>query len=152
MTRRTKLVGSVLALVLIGGTAYAASESWRPGMPAFFVDFRTAGGGKPAPALMLIYSEEGRDPFLDGHLAPGQRITACQTVDSHCVSEPTRREFGIPRDRPQSLQIRLFNGDGNPIIGGFRWDGPWHPHEVRVICDLRVLDRQKSCVLAGTRT
>ena len=74
MTTKIKLGATAFALLLIGGTAYAAVESWRPGMPSVRVDVRTADGGKMAPALMLIYSEVGRDPFFVGAPAPFARV------------------------------------------------------------------------------
>lgn len=57
MRSKMKLGTLAFASLLIGGTGYAATQSWRPGMPAFFVDVRTADGVKMAPALILIYSE-----------------------------------------------------------------------------------------------
>lgn len=150
MRSKMKLGTLAFASLLIGGTGYAATQSWRPGMPAFFVDVRTADGVKMAPALILIYSEVGRDPFFVGTLGSGKRIAFCRTVGSLCVSSPTRGEFAVQRDRPQSLQVRLFNGNGNPIVGGVRWSGPSHPREVRMTCDLRVPDVKKTCLLTNS--
>lgn len=152
MRSKVKLSTLAFAFLLLGGTAYAAVQSWRPGMPAFLVDIHTADGVKPAPALILIYSEVGRDPYFVGTLGSGQRIASCRTVGSRCVSSPARGEFAVQRDRLQSLQVRLFNANGNPIVGGFQWRGPWHPYEVRVTCDLRIPDAKKSCFLSGLST
>jgi hypothetical protein len=58
-----KLSIAAAAVILLGGAAYAAAESWRPVMPEFVIDVRTADSGEKAPALLLSYSEHGRNPF-----------------------------------------------------------------------------------------
>lgn len=137
----------MVAALLIGGTAYATVQTWRPVMPEFVVDVRTADNGNLSPSLMLIYSEQGSDPFLGGPLGPGRRISSCDAVGSLCVSRAARKEFGAIQERPQSLQIRFFDGSGNPIVGGVRWTGSWHPRQVRVTCDLRISDARHSCAV-----
>lgn len=139
-------------VVLIAGSAYAAVRSWRPVMPEFIVDVRTADGADAAPSLLLIYGENGSDPFLGGNLGPDRRISDCLTSGSLCVSRAARNEFGAIAERPQSLQIRLYTGKGNPIVGGVLWTGPWHPKQVRLICDLRVTDVRKSCAVSEVIT
>jgi hypothetical protein len=137
----------LVAALLIGGTAYATAHTRRPVMPEFVVDVRTSDTDNLSPPLMLIYSEEGSDPFLGGPLGPGRRIANCNTVGSLCVTRAARKEFGTIQNRPQSLQVRLANGNGNPIVGGVPWTGSWHPRQVRVICDLRVSDARQSCAV-----
>ena len=143
-----KLGMSAIAALVIGGSAYAASHSWRHVMPEFVIDVRGSDIGNKAPALMLIYGEEGSDPFREGFLGADQRISECKTVDSLCVSRAARREFSTKYDGPQSLQVRLFNGKGNPTVGGLRWTGSWHPRQVRITCDLAVTDVQRSCAVS----
>ncbi|MBB3694851.1 hypothetical protein [Sphingomonas sp. BK580] len=120
----------------------------RPVMPEVVVDVRTPQGGRNSP-LMLIYGEAGSDPLRSGTLAPDQRIAQCQTVGSRCVSPAARREFAMPRQGPQSLQIRLFNGAGNPIVGAVTWSGSWHPSQVRLTCDLRITDVRSACAVSS---
>jgi hypothetical protein len=143
-----KLSIAAAAVILLGGAAYAAAESWRPVMPEFVIDVRTADSGEKAPALLLSYSEHGRNPFSDGPYGSNYRYSQCETTGSLCVSRAARHEFGDVGRQPQSLQIRLFNGKGNPIVGGVSWTGSWHPKQVRIICDLRVPDARKSCAIA----
>lgn len=147
-----KLGIALMAVMLIGGTAYAAAESWRPVMPEVVVDVRTADSGNRAPALMLVYGEHGSDPFRDGPSGADQRHSQCETIGSLCVSRAARKEFGAINRRSQSLQVRLFNGNENPVVGGLRWTGSWHPKRVRVTCDLRILDARKSCALSEVTT
>ena len=140
--------GMPVMALLVGGSAYAAVQSWRPVVPAFVVDVRTAGGGDKTPSLMLIYGENGSDPFRGGNLGADRRISGCQTVGSLCVSRAARKEFSAIHEGPQSLQIRLFTGKGNPIVGGVSWTGLWHPKRVRVTCDLRIADVRRSCAVS----
>lgn len=139
--------GVPVVVMLIGGSAYAAVQSWRPVMPEFVVDVRTADGADKTPSLMLIYGEHGSDPFHAGNLGADRRISGCRTVGSLCVSRAARNEFGAVIERPQSLQVRLSTKGGNPIVGGVSWSGSWHPRQVRVTCDLRVTDVRKSCAV-----
>jgi hypothetical protein len=48
-------------------------------------------------------------------------------------------------DRRQSLQLRNFNGAGNPIIGAVSWTGPAYPSHLRVSCNLRIKEADKTC-------
>jgi len=139
----------VMVATLIGGTAYAAVLHWRHVMPEVVVDVRTGHSGNMAPALMIIYGERGSDPFRNGPLKNDQRISQCQTVGSRCVTRAAREELGAINERPQSLQIRRFNGDGNPIIGGLYWTSSWHPKQVHVTCDLRVTDVRSACAVSA---
>jgi hypothetical protein len=136
------------AIAAIGTASYASADSLRHVMPAFVIDVGDTDGEGGSQKLILIYGEDGSDPFLNrNHLATDQRISACTVVASVCESEPARREFGTTSERPQSLQIRLLNGKGNPILGGARWTGPWHPSRVRIACDLQNQDVRRSCTL-----
>lgn len=137
-----------VAAVLVAGATYVHSTNRRPVMPEVVVDVRSPQGGRSSP-LMLIYGEQGSSPFRQGTLAPDQRVAQCQTVGSRCVSPSARREFAMPRQGPQSLQVRLFNGAGNPIVGGVTWTGPWHPSQVRLTCDLRIADVRSACTVAS---
>lgn len=143
-----KLGIPAMVAMVIGGTAYAAMQHWRHVMPEVVVDMRTASDGNKAPDLMIVYGERGSDPFRNGPLKSDQRISQCQTVASRCVSRAARKELGAISEGPQSLQIRLFNGDGNPIIGGLHWTGSWHPEQMRVTCDLRVTDVRSACAIS----
>jgi len=147
MNTISKIALPAIAL-LLGGSTYAAVQSWRPVMPEFIVGIRPADGRVRTPSLMLIYGENGSDPFLGGNLGADRRVSGCRTTGAICVSPAARKEFGAIDDRQQSLQVRLFNGKGNPIIGGVRWTGAWHPEQVRVTCDLRITDVRKSCAVS----
>ena len=142
-------IGMVLAAIAVIGTAsYASADSWRHVMPGFVIDVRNADGEGGTQKLILIYGEDGSDPLLNrDHMATDQRISGCTVVGSVCKSDPARREFGTTRERAQSLQIRLLNGIDNPIVGGVRWTGPWHPSRVRISCDLQNQDLGRSCTL-----
>jgi hypothetical protein len=145
-----RIAMTLAAVSVVGGGALAAAAAMqRVVMPAFVIDVRTPETGDKAPRLMLIYGERGNDPFREGAMERGQRISGCRTIGSLCISEPARKEFGIAGDREQSLQVRLFNGNGNPVIGGVSWYGPLHPSKVRVVCDLRIRDTRTSCAVAG---
>jgi hypothetical protein len=138
----------IAAIMIVGGSAYAAAQAHlRADMPEFVIDVRAADSSDSSPGLMLISGEDGSDPFLSGKMKPGQRISDCRTVGSRCVSQAARKGFWSTETVRQSLQIRLFNGHGNPIVGGIVWNGPGHPDRVRVTCDLRVSDPRRSCAV-----
>ncbi len=141
-----------IVAMLVGGTAYAAVHHWRHVMPEVVVDVRSAYNGKKAPSLMIIYGEDGSDPFRNGPLNKDQRISQCQTVGSLCVSKVARKELSGIGERSQSLQIRLFNGNGNPIIGGLHWTSSLHPKQVRVTCDLHITEVRNACAVSGVMT
>lgn len=139
---------TALAATVIGGTSYTIAQHWRSVIPEIDVDVRPSKlGGKPV-SLMIIYGERGGDPFRDENLRLGQRIAHCQAVGSHCVSKAGRREFGAIAQQPQSLQVRLFDGNGNRIVGGANWTGFSHPQHVEIICDLGIRDVRSACVIA----
>lgn len=139
---------AVTAVLLISGTGYAAAMSWRHSMPEFLIDVRSADAAPNTPTLLLVYDEKGSDTFHEGGGRGDIRITQCETRRSLCVSPVFRKEYLPGAEQPQSLQIRLYTGNGNPIIGGVRWVGSWHPDRVRVTCDLRRSDVRKSCIVS----
>lgn len=143
-----KLSLATVIIIVIGGVAYAAAESWRPVMPEVVIDVRTADAGERTPALLLNYSEHGVKPFGNGPYGSNFRYSQCETIGSLCVSRAARNEFVEISRRRQSLEIRLFNGNGNRVIGGVYWTGSGHPKQVRAICDLRVRDVRKACSVA----
>lgn len=147
-SRRGYLAAAAIAVTLVSGSALAAKRAyWRPVMPSVTVDIRTDDRGEITPSLMLFYWEKGADPLRTGTLAPGWRLAQCQTNGSLCIAAPARNEWHAEPSRRQSLQIRLFNGNGNPIVGGVNWTGPAYPKQVRIVCDLRVSDPERTCVL-----
>lgn len=148
MRSAIKLGIPMTAVMLIAGTACAAVQRWRHVMPEFVIDVRAADSGDNTPALILIYGENDSDPFREGPLGAGRRISQCQTIGSLCMSRAARKEFGTTHDRPQSLQVRLFTGKENPVVGGLRWTSSWRPKQVRVTCDLRIPDVRKSCAVS----
>ena len=139
---------AMTASMLIGGAGYAAATGWRHSVPEFIIDVRTADAAPKTQTLLLMYGEEGSDPFATGAGRADIRITDCETRGALCISPPFRKEYLPGPEKPQSLQIRLFNGNGNPIIGGVRWVGSWHPDRVRVTCDLRLADVRRSCAVS----
>ena len=139
---------AVTTVLLISGTGYAAATNWRHSVPKFMIDVRTADTAPKTPTLLLVYGEKGSDPFHEGSGRGDIRITQCETRGSLCVSPAFRKEYLPGEEQPQSLQIRLFTGNGNPIVGGVRWVGSWHPDRVRVMCDLRLSDVRRSCAVS----
>lgn len=149
--KRTAFALSLIAFPLAAGAAWAASNVYsRPVMPSFVVDLGTTGGG--APSLILIYGERGSDPLRNGTLGPDQRIAACSTSGTLCVSPAARNELHLAGTRVQSVQVRRFTGRGNPIIGAVRWTGPAYPSQVRLKCDLRVADVQRACAIVAVQS
>ena len=142
----------IIAAVIIGGSTYTVMNCWRHVMPEVVVNVRAAPGGNDNPALLIIYGEQGSDPFRGGYMRADQRISQCKTIASRCVSTAARKELGVITERRQSLQIRLFNGDGNPIVGGVYWTSSWHPRQVRVTCDLGGTDVRNACAVTGVTT
>ena len=67
-------------------------------MPEFVLAVRSHDSGDKARALMLIYSEDGDDPFREGPLEGNRRISQCHTVAARCVSRVARKEFGTARN------------------------------------------------------
>lgn len=139
---------AVTAVLLISGTGYAAAISWRHSVPEFSIDVRTADAAPKTPILLLVYGEKGSDPFHEGSGREDIRVTQCETKASLCVSPVFRKEYLPGGEQPQSLQIRLYTGNGNPIVGGVRWVSSWHPDRVRVKCDLRLSDVRRSCTVS----
>ncbi|WP_125996076.1 hypothetical protein [Sphingomonas sp. S-NIH.Pt15_0812] len=148
MHNAIKIAVALTATVLVGGTGYTAVTSWRHSMPEFVIDVRTADAGDKTPNLLLIYGEKGSDPFHEGGGRSDIRVADCKTRGSLCVSRVSRMEYLPGVESSQSLQVRLFTGNGNPIIGGVRWFGSWHPDRVRVTCDLRLADARKACAVS----
>lgn len=144
----TTIGAAVAAVLFISGSGYAAAMNWRHSVPEFVIDVRTADGEPKAPTLLLVYGDKGSDPFHEGSGRRDIRITQCKTAGSLCVSPLFRKEYLPGGEGPQSLQIRLYNGNGNPVVGGVRWTGPWHPDHVRVTCDLRLSDVRRSCTVS----
>jgi hypothetical protein len=143
-----RLAIAFTATVLLAGGALSATTYWRPAMPQFTVELRN-GPGADRASLLLIYGDNGSDPFRAGTLAPDQHISDCAGNGPMCVSLPGRRALRSGRERRQSLQLRTFNGNGNPIVGGVTWTGPAYPSEVRVVCDLRTKDIGATCRVAN---
>jgi hypothetical protein len=143
-----RISAALTAAMLIGGAGYAAATGWRHSVPQVIIDVRIADAVPKSPTLLLIYGEEGSDPFTKGAGRGDIRITSCNTRGALCISPPSQKEYLPGPEKPQSLQVRLFNGNGNPIIGGVRWVGSWHPDRIRVTCDLRLADVQKSCAIS----
>jgi len=148
MRNAVKTGAALMAVLLISGTGYAAAMNWRHSVPEFLIDVRASHQTPRAPTLLLIYGEKGSDPFHEGSGRGDIRVTECTTRGSLCVSPVFRKEYLLGAEQPQSLQIRLFTGHGNPIIGGVRWISSWHPERVRVTCDLRRSDVRRSCAVS----
>jgi len=148
MRNAIKFSAALTAAMLIGGAGYAAATGWRHSVPEFIIDFRPADAAPETPTLLLIYGEEGSDPFIEGSGRADIRVTDCETRGALCISPSFRKEYLPGPKKPQSLQVRILNGNGNPIIGGVRWVGSWHPDRVRVTCDLRLADVRRSCVIS----
>ena len=150
MQPSVSLAVGAAALVLAGGSVFALDRVYRrPAMPAFAIDLRSPPGHGDAMHLMLIYDRDGHDPFRPGSMTSSQRISGCRTIGTRCVSESARMELGPADTRRQSLQIRVLNGAGNPILGGVTWTGPARPARLSVTCDLAVGDVRKACAVAG---
>lgn len=146
--KRTLAFGLLLFALFVSGAAYAVAQSWRPAMPEVIVNVRVADRDPNVPSLMIIYGENGSDPFRGGSLGAERRISACDPVGSTCISRAGRKGFGATNNKRQSLQIRIVNGEGNPIVGGVEWVSASHPQRVRLTCDLRVKNARKSCVVS----
>ncbi len=114
-------------------------------MPAIVVEMKSGNAVITAPELLLIYGEKGSDPFRSGTLAPDQRISACRSSGTQCISRAARNEFLTEGAREQSLQVRLLNGRGNPIIGAVTWSGAAYPKRVTLACDLEIVDAHRAC-------
>ncbi len=140
----TKVTIALAATVLFGGGALAATSYWRPAMPQFVVELRN-GPEADRASLLLVYGHNGSDPFRAGALAPDQHVSDCAGNGPMCVSLPGRSALRSGGERRQSLQLRAFNGNGNPIIGGVTWTGSAYPKQVQVVCDLRTRDVSATC-------
>lgn len=149
--RRIGLALVLTGCTLAGGAACAASVLYsRPVMPSFVVDLAPADA--PARSLILVYGERGSDPARNGTLGPDQRIAACSTSGSTCTSPAARDELHLVGTRAQSVQIRLFTGSGNPILGAVRWTGPAYPRQVRLKCDARIPDVHRACAVVAVQS
>jgi hypothetical protein len=149
MRGTTKLGAGVIAVILVGYAAYAAGQHRRHVMPEVLVDVRGAGHGDQ---LLLIYGEQGSDPVRNGFLGRDQRISQCGVVGTRCASVAAREEWGAIGERLQSLQVRLLDGRGNPVVGGVRWTGSWHPRQVHVACDPGIHDARRACTIVDVKT
>ena len=145
---RLTLLAAGLAIAVSGGAALAATAHWAPAMPKFRVEVRDAANAQPT-SLLLIYGDDGSSPFRDGPLARDQHISNCHANGAACVAQAGKVALRSGLRRRQSLQLRSFNGSGNPIIGAVSWNGPAYPRELRVFCDLRIGNVAKSCHIAS---
>lgn len=118
MRNAIKFSAALTAAMLIGGAGYAAATGWRHSVPEFIIDFRTADAAPETPTLLLIYGEEGSDPFIEGSGRADIRVTDCETRGALCISPSFRKEYLPGPKKPQSLQVRILNGNGNPITLG----------------------------------
>lgn len=145
--RRSTLLGSAILLVTAGATAAALPSLVHPAMPAFVIDTKANGKAVPAPNLMVIYADRGSDPFRARGMAPDQHIASCQGDGARCSTYPAIDQFRLTGTRAKSVTVRLFNGEGNPIIGGLRWQSGRFPDRVRLTCDLAIADPRRACAL-----
>lgn len=125
------------ALVLCASGAAAAWATWKPVMPDIIVKLKPDKG--KAPGLILTYNEQGGDPLVRH---PGQRYGACSTQNLQCAMRHARYEFRQEGPRSQSIQVRRFQTNGNPVLGGVTWTGPSYPRKVELACDLAVTGLQ----------
>lgn len=139
-----KGLGAVIGagLLLCAGGAAAAWATWKPVMPDIAVTLKPDDGR--APGLMLIYDERGGDPLQRVH---DPRLASCSTINLRCESAHARYEFRTEPVRRQSIQIRRFQSDGNPILGGVSWTGPSYPRKVELTCDLASRDPRRACAI-----
>jgi hypothetical protein len=145
---------SSVAAIALGITAscitYGAKGLyWRPVMPNVVIQARDAKAFDGASQLMVIYGERGRDPLRSGTLASDERVAGCQIANGLCVSSAARHEFKLGFSRQQSLQIRRIDGHGNPIVAAIVWRGPAYPSRVRLTCDVRAQDVNRSCEITS---
>jgi hypothetical protein len=85
------------------------------------------------------------DPLREDAPLKDQRVSHCRFDEALCVAPALRSAFRTAAERRQSLQLRNFNGAGNPIIGVVRWTGPAYPSEIEVSCDSSINDPAKTC-------
>lgn len=124
------LVVSAMAVIAAVGAVNALR---RPVMPAITVNIT---GSSQVTKLMLFYWENGADPLSGNDLPGGWRISSCTIADGACRSQPARKELHVAQVSRQSLQVRSFDGQKNPLVGGVSWTGQAYPSEVTVTCDL----------------
>jgi hypothetical protein len=149
------VIGSAIFLLAAGVAAAATGANTRPVMPSINVTVSDPAKNNMQPTLMLVYWDNGSPPFSVSNLPTGWRLSSCETMNGQCVSEPARRELHLRRTQEQSVQVRLFDGRTNPVIGGVSWSGPSYPDEVSITCDLNVMDIAEACAFVGqadTRT
>lgn len=120
--------------------------------PRFVVELQSASEADDPSSLLLIYGDKGSDPFRAGTLAPDQHISDCSFEGRICTTDLGRRSFQSGGKRRQSLQLRMFNGEGNPIIGGVSWTGPAFPEQVRVVCNMPAADVRTTCKVVSITT
>lgn len=135
-------VGALLALSLASAACnhFTVARS----TPAIEVALTSA----PVDArLMLLYDEAGIDPLVNHAKGAVWHVTFCAVANGKCSAAPTRLELASPVRGWRSIQVRLLNGHGNPIIGGVRWKGG-APSRVSLRCDM---DRPvaRGCNIAG---
>lgn len=147
--RTLMVVGLTL---LVGGISYAAAaEIWRPLMPQVEIEIVDKMDLPDGSRLMIIYGEEGSNPFRNGKLAPDQRISSCKLRAGFCETRRMKHEFLFRDEKLQSIQVRRLNVDGNPIIGGVTWKNLSNPRRVEIDCDLDALDEVSACQLTAVR-
>ena len=84
---------------------------------------------------MILYDDAGVEPLADGPGRAVWHIVDCTVSDSRCGTEATRLDLNLRPTGFRTIQVRLFNGRGNPIIGGVRWNGV-PPARVSLRCDM----------------
>ena len=144
---KREMVMIAVAGLLIGvAGAMSAWLLWKPVMPDIVVALKVRQA--KAPYLLLIYDQQGRDPFVIHHsLLPGQRIGGCATAGQLCVMPHARYEFRKEAPRRQSIQILRMQEGGNQLVGGATWAGSSYPRRLEINCDLTVTDPRRACAI-----
>ena len=141
--KRTRTIIAI-GILVAGGASYAAAM-WHPLMPQVEIEIVSERNVPDGSRLMVIYGEDGSDPFRDGNLAPDQRISACKIINGTCLTPQMKHELVFRDEKSQSVQVRLMNGDGNPIIGGVTWEALSNPRKIEMDCNLSSANPANAC-------
>ncbi len=150
---RSKLTALALALPALLSPAAITKPSFdidrfcKPVFPQVIVALAGDQRIEDGVQMTVRYSEQGTIPYSAEEFGNNLRMGFCETKDGRCITGRSRYEARTERFRFQSLQLRLANGDGNPIIGGLRWRGPSYPDQVTITCDLDDPDIKTACVI-----
>ncbi|MEO9461854.1 MAG: hypothetical protein ABJ242_03875 [Marinomonas sp.] len=134
-----------LASTATADTSLEAERVCKPVLAQINVEFSKSGFVEDGTSLLIQYDERGSDPFGKSTFSRRVRTSFCDFLNGRCAGSRARYERRLESSRRQSIQLRMMNGNGNPIVGGVQWMGPSYPDRIWIECDLANPNPEIAC-------